>query len=78
MDLIEVAGSLKRDATQPAEGAVRFGVPVLFDVPTRRFGAKIDAHSQGNGGNEGGPDLEAPCDVSDIVNGQVSAEALER
>jgi hypothetical protein len=60
VDIVDVAGCLKRVVAQTEKRAHGILVPVLLDVPARRLGAEVDEDHQGHGGNEGAAELVAP------------------
>lgn len=46
-------------------------VLALLHEPSRRLGAEEDQDSKRDGGDEGGTELESPCDRSDIFDNGV-------
>jgi hypothetical protein len=51
-------------------------LPVLHE-PTGRLGAEEDTGAENEGGNEGGAQLETPCDVAGVLDDDVGAETEE-
>ena len=49
----------------------------FLDVPSRGFRAKVYPNNQRNRGDEGGSQLQPPCNIPNVVNCQVGAETQE-
>lgn len=77
VDVVEITSSLKRGVAETKQGLVGLAVETLLHVPTRRFGAEVDADDQRNSREEGRSELETPGKLSDVVHGKIGAETEE-
>ena len=77
VDVVNVAGGLQRVVSEPDERGEGVLVSALLHQPTGRLGAEENEEDQGNGGDEGTADLEAPGDVACLSDDQVRANTEE-
>ena len=77
VDVVEVAGRLKRGVSETTEGLERFIVATFLDVPARGLRAEVDADHQRYSWNKRRTELETPGDFTHIVHSQIGAESEE-
>src|SRR3569833_66535 len=77
VDVVQVASSLQLRGPQAEERSPGLGVLLLLEKPSRTLGAHEDEEHQGDGGDEGGCELETPGDVARLPHGQVGAGSHE-
>jgi hypothetical protein len=49
----------------------------VLHEPARRLGAEEDADREDEGGNERGAELQAPCDLGNVLDNDIGAEPEE-
>lgn len=77
MDIIKIPRRLQMAVPQSLERDVCLLITTLLHVPPRRLGAEIDEEDEGDGGEEGGAELQTPGDITDFVENQISTETEE-
>jgi hypothetical protein len=76
LNKVKVACGLQRHVAQSKERLVCALEVLLRNQPAGRLGADPDEEDEGDGGDEGGAELETPGDGAGVGNSEVGAGAL--
>lgn len=77
MRVVVVASGDDGVGAEAVHGLEALGDLSVLHEPTGRLGAEEDADAEDEGGDEGGSQLETPCDVAGVLDDDVGAETEE-